>query len=364
MSHHSKPRLKQLVEFCTIDNKIYFFSQPGVAIQMDDPSDFIMEVSKQMDGIKTVEQLKAILSPLFPKETPYLDILLSTLDKEYLLEDTAHNHTETLTNYDIARWARNIEFFGTYCKANENKYSHQEKLKSTKVAVFGLGGVGSNIVYNLAAMGICNITAVDFDTVELSNLNRQIIYHESDIGQLKSSVAKNRISEFLPNANINFINQKISSSKDIENIIVGQDIVICAIDHPREKIVDWFNLACTKHNTPFLCGSLDSRLITYYTIIPGQTGCIECWKNDVTSLIFQNLIQHENFVPASSPNVAIMPFISLVVGFVTNELIKIVTRISEPQSVGKLCTYDFITSKITISESWKRNPTCSVCAYL
>ncbi|MBV9575124.1 MAG: ThiF family adenylyltransferase [Gammaproteobacteria bacterium] len=364
MNSYSKPSLKPLVEFCVIEDLIYFFHHPGIAIQMKDPSKFISSVCKLLDGKRNLAELSQELAPFFPSETPYLEKLLYVLDKEYLLEDSECNYPEKLTEYDIARWSRNIEFFGAHCKAKENKYSHQEKLKAAKVTVFGLGGVGSNILYNLAAMGVCNIKAVDFDKIELSNLNRQIIYNECDVGQLKSAVAKNRISNFLPHANIEFINKKISCSEDIEEFISNQDIVIAAIDHPREKIIDWFNLACVKKNVPFLCGSLDSRLVTYYGIVPGETGCVECWKlsKQKTGFVFQDIIQQENFISSLSPNVAIMPFISLVSGFVTNEFLKIITGIAEPQCLGKLCAFDFITSRITISECWDKNPLCSICS--
>lgn len=364
MSDYIKPRLKPLVEFCSIDNKIYFFNRPGLATQMDDSTGFIATVCKLMDGRKSFLELKESLEPLFSKETPYLEKLLIALDQEYLLEDSAKNVPGTLTEYDIDRWSRNIEFFSSYSKATQNKYFYQEKLKSTKVTVFGLGGVGSNVLYNLVAMGITNIKALDFDRVELSNLNRQIIYNESDIGQLKSEAARNKISNFLSDANIEFINKKISCREDIEEIIAGQDIVINAIDQPREKIMDWFNHACVKHSVPFLCGSLDSKVITFYTIVPGQTGCIECWKNNDNKSVlrFQDIIQHESFVSSNTSNVAIMPFISLVSGFVANEFLKIVTGIIEPQSLGKLCTFDFISSHIKVSESWQKNPDCSVCS--
>ena len=363
MSNYSKPCLKPLVEFCTIGDEINFFQQPGMAIQLKDPGKFIATVCKLMDGCKSVIELREILSPLFPKETPHLETLLAVLDKEYLLEDTDRNYSTELTEYETTRWSRNIEFFGAYCKASDNKYSYQEKLKNVRVVIFGLGGVGSNILYNLVAMGVHNIIAVDFDKVELSNLNRQIIYNESDIGQLKSEAANNRISQFLT-ANIQFINKKMTSSEDIEDVIAGQDIVISAIDHPREKIMDWVNVACVKRNIPFLCGSLDSKLVTYYTVVPGKTGCIECWKSGTrkSALVFQDLIQQENFVPALSPNVAIMPFISLVAGFVVNEFLKVVTGIAEPQSLGKICSFDFISSQLKVSESWEKNPDCLVCS--
>ncbi len=363
MRSYLKPRLKLLVEYLTSDDKIYFFIKPGVAIEMADPSKFIATTCKIMDGKKDFNEIKEILFPLFPKETPYLENLLSVLDKEYLLEDISQNYTDKLTVYDSIRWSRNIEFFGTYCKATDNKYSFQEKLKSTKVAIFGLGGVGSNVLYNLIAMGICNIKAVDCDEVELSNLNRQIIYNESDIGKLKSEAAKDRISQFLSFADIEFINKKISNSEEIEEIIKDTDIIISAIDQPREEVMDWFNIACVKRNIPFICGTLDQKVAICYTIIPGKTGCIECWKNSSkkSSLLFQKLIGNDNFVPADSPNVAIMPFISIVTGLIGCELLKIITGIAEPQSLGQLCTFDFLSSKITISESWEKDPECLVC---
>jgi len=267
-----------------------------------------------------------------------------------------------LTEYDLTRWSR-IEFFGAHCKATDNKYSYQEKIKLSKVVILGLGGVGSNILYNLAAMGVCNIKAVDFDDVELSNLNRQIIYNEADIGQPKSIVSKDRISSFLPSANIEFINKKLSCIEEIEEIIFDQNFVIVAIDDPREKIMDWCNLACVKQNIPFLCGAIDSRLAICYTIIPGKTGCIECWKthSSKSTLLFQNLLQNQNFVSSNNRNIAIMPFISILSGLIANEFLKIVTGIGIPQSVGQLCSFDFVSSQITISESWKRNPVCSIC---
>ncbi|MHB1949411.1 MAG: HesA/MoeB/ThiF family protein, partial [Gammaproteobacteria bacterium] len=91
MSSYSIPRLKPLVEHCSIDRKIYFFHRPGVAVEMVDPSKFIATVCKLMDGKKDINQLREALSPLFPSETTYLDSLLSVLDKEYLLEDAAQN---------------------------------------------------------------------------------------------------------------------------------------------------------------------------------------------------------------------------------------------------------------------------------
>jgi len=360
---YKNPRLKLFVEFHSDKNKIYFFKRPGVAIALDDVSGFILAVCKVMDGNKSFEQLYEMLLQSHPNEAPYLITLLTVLDEELLLEDVSKNQPKILSEYDVNRWSRNIEFFSAYNKAETNKYLNQEKIKMAKVTVLGLGGVGSHVLYNLAALGVHNFRIVDFDNVELSNLNRQILYNENDIGQPKTVAAKNRILEFLPHANIETFNTKISCSKDIEKIIDGQDIVISAADQPRNKIIDWLNVACVKKKITFICGALDSKWAIYYTVIPGKTGCIECWKTSAKSngYIFQDFMNQVGFNAAQAPNVTIMPFISIVSGLIVTELLKILTGIAEPQSLNRLCAFDFNSADISIIESWEKKAKCNVC---
>jgi molybdopterin/thiamine biosynthesis adenylyltransferase len=362
MSAYLKPRLKSFVEFCLKNEKIYFFAKPNIAIELTDSNQFIFNVCKLMDGVKNFDEITQSLYPSYPKEVHFLEDLLKVLDKEYLLEDVSKNFSRTLSQYDIDRWSRNIEFFSSYCKATENKYFLQEKLQEVKVAIFGLGGVGSNVLYNLIAMGVNHIVAIDYDTVELPNLNRQIIYNESDIGRLKSIAAKERINDFINNKNIKFINKKITCSDDISHIIHDYDYVITAIDQPRDKIMDWFNLACVGQSKPFFCGALDNRVAIYYVITPGKSGCIECWKkNKKTSFLFQDLLQEKNFISANSANLAMMPMISILSGLMANEFLKVVTGIGSVKPEGKLHSFDFFTSQITIAESWQKHPDCPIC---
>lgn len=82
-----------------------------------------------------------------------------------------------------------------------------EKLRKNKVAIFGIGGVGSFVVEGLARAGVSNFVLVDNDTISISNLNRQIIATHNTIGSFKVEVAKNRILEINPNANIEIYNQ-------------------------------------------------------------------------------------------------------------------------------------------------------------
>lgn len=359
------PFLKPFVEFVSKEGRIVFLSRPGRAVELDDPSGFINATCRMMNPQVHIQTLKNQLRALYANEVQYLDDLLVTLDQHYLLEDAVHQKKAGFSEYDLERWKRSIEFFGAYCKATENKYSCQRRLHDAKVTLLGIGGVGSHVLYDLAAMGVRNIRAVDFDTVELSNLNRQIIYNPSDIGQLKTEVAKKRILEFLPDANLEFVNQKIGSAHDIFQLVEGQDIVISVLDQPRDKIIDWLNEACFKAGVGFICGSFDSQWAAYYTIFPGVTGCVECWKQQARakSPLFLDMIQDKNFTQGRFINLAISPLVSTLAGLLLSEVLKMITGIAEPISFGKLCVFDFLSGATSVIESWQKTESCHLCAH-
>ncbi|WP_428411938.1 ThiF family adenylyltransferase [Legionella sp.] len=111
-----------------------------------------------MDGATHLDVLKEKISLIYPTESQFIEDLLTVLDNEYLIEDSFYTSVD-----DKERWSKNTEFFGSYCRANENKYQKQKSLSTIKVSILGLGGVGSNVLLNLAALGVQNFRIVDFD---------------------------------------------------------------------------------------------------------------------------------------------------------------------------------------------------------
>ena len=112
----------------------------------------------------------------------------------------------------------------------------QQKLKSSKVLVLGMGGLGCPLSIYLASLGIGTIGIVDNDKVELSNLNRQIIYNKNDIGKYKVDVAKNKIK--LINKNIIIKSYKIRVNKaNIEKLIKTFDIVCDGTDNFKTRLL-------------------------------------------------------------------------------------------------------------------------------
>jgi len=129
----------------------------------------------------------------------------------------------------------------------------QLKLKNAKVLVAGTGALGSPVLLYLSAAGVGTIGLIDFDTLDLSNLQRQIVHSTSFIGKSKTSSAKNRIKDINPNINIIAINEKLTS-KNALDIIKDFDIVVDGTDNFQTRYL--INDACVILNKPFVYGAI------------------------------------------------------------------------------------------------------------
>ncbi len=166
----------------------------------------------------------------------------------------------------------------------------QEKLADASVLVIGAGGLGTCLIYHLAAAGVGTIGIADNDIVSLSNLNRQFIHFEEDIGSLKVVSAASKIRQF--NSGINVIPHATAINKDNAYEIISQyDIVALAVDNAHARMI--VNDACVKLGTPFVDGGVSGFVGTSVFINPNQTPCLAC-------LYGTDLPPEENFSAISS----------------------------------------------------------------
>lgn len=149
----------------------------------------------------------------------------------------------------------------------------QEKLLRSRILVIGAGGLGSPALYYLAAAGVGTIGIVDFDTVGISNLQRQILYTTEDLQKKKVDVAEEKLKKLNPDIGVEKYNCRINAD-NLEDIVSGYDVVIDGTDNfsARYLISD----CCYLLGKPLVEGAVLGFTGILMTIIPGITPCYRC----------------------------------------------------------------------------------------
>jgi molybdopterin/thiamine biosynthesis adenylyltransferase len=237
-----------------------------------------------------------------------------------------------LTPKDLKRYDRQIKLLGE---------AGQEKLKRAKVFIAGAGGLGSPISIYLTAAGIGSITLVDNDTVELSNLNRQVLHWEKDTGRYKVESAEEKLSQI--NSDIEIEAQNATLTEDnISNLVNDADLIIDAMDNYPVRYL--LNRMALSKKIPFIHGAINGFHGQATTVLPGRSACLRC--------IFRKAPP-----PSKFPVIGVTPGI---IGLVqANEAIKYLTEIGELLD-GKLLLWDGLTSRTEILEV-QRDPKCPEC---
>ena len=150
----------------------------------------------------------------------------------------------------------------------------QEKLKKSKILVIGAGGLGAPVLFYLAASGVGTLGVADYDTVEMSNLQRQILYKTKDIGQIKVKAAKNTIKTLNPDVKVNTYNKEIITDADT-NILSEYDIIIDGSD--SIKLKNLIARQCVKLSKTLVTGSASTWEGQLFIYDPNKSvSCYSC----------------------------------------------------------------------------------------
>ena len=220
--------------------------------------------------------------------------------------------------------------------------SGQEKLKKSKVFIAGAGGIGSPVTLYLAAAGLGKILIADNDTVEMSNLNRQVLHWQKDVGFKKVESVKEKISSLNSFINIETIDETITD-KNIIEITKGCDAIVDAMDNIVTRFA--LNKAAIKWNIPLFHGAVNGMEGRATTIIPGKTACIGCmYKADIPQSKF--------------PVLGVAP--GLIGIIQATEVIKYLVGMGELLE-NRLLIYDGMELKFK-EFKLSRNPECTECS--
>jgi len=242
-------------------------------------------------------------------------------------------------NHELERYSRQIMLDGI-------GYDGQLKLRDAKICVVGVGGLGTPIVCQLAAMGVGHIRIIDRDVVELSNLHRQTIYNDADIGQVKVEVAAKKLKAMNPNIEIEPMPVSVNEYT-APKIVEGCDVVIDGLDSVMARYA--LNDACLQLKIPYVYGGAIGLLGSACTIIPRETACLRC--------IFPSLVDDD--MPTCSTEGIHPSVLSVIAGTEVSEAVKIIVG-QKPRLLNKLLYFDLADLTFDLIDI-KRNAECTSC---
>ena len=176
-----------------------------------------------------------------------------------------------------ARFDRQLRYFSDVAIGHTPSQC-QSKLEDARVAILGVGGLGGWSALTLACCGIGEMLLVDFDTVEVSNLNRQILYGESDIGRPKAGLAAERLDAFNSAMRVEVREERLDSEEAVAVAIDGYELVINAVDWPAHDIELWVNSACFAAGVPYIAMSHYPPIARVGPLyVPGETRAGRSW---------------------------------------------------------------------------------------
>jgi molybdopterin/thiamine biosynthesis adenylyltransferase/rhodanese-related sulfurtransferase len=245
-----------------------------------------------------------------------------------------------LSNEEIRRYGRHLIM-------PEFGLDGQRRLKASSILLIGTGGLGSPLALYLAAAGVGRLGLVDYDTVDESNLQRQIIHGVSSIGKSKIESAEKRILDINPNVRIDKYEVPLTSENALE-ILEPYDVIIDGTDNfPTRYLV---NDACVKLGKPNVYGSIlrfEGQLSVFYA---KEGPCYRCMFPEPPP---------PGLVPSCAEGGVLGVLPGTIGTMQATEAIKLITGIGDPM-VGRMLLYDalemsFMTIKV------RKNPNCPVC---
>ena len=250
------------------------------------------------------------------------------------------NGAVELSNDEISRYSRHLIM-------PEVALGGQKQLKKAKVLTVGTGGLGSPLALYLAAAGIGTIGIVDFDVVDESNLQRQILHGTSDVGRPKVESARDRIEDINPNVNV-IVHEEALTSENALDILKDYDVIVDGTDNfPTRYLV---NDACVILGKPNVYGSI-FRFEGQASVFYAEEGpCYRC-------------LYPEPPPPGLVPSCAeggVLGILPGAIGVVqATETVKLILGIGEPL-IGRLMLYDALGMKFR-EMKLRKDPDCPVC---
>jgi adenylyltransferase/sulfurtransferase len=222
----------------------------------------------------------------------------------------------------------------------------QQKLRRSKVAIVGLGGLGTISALYLALAGVRHLRLIDQDTVELRNLHRQILYGLDDLRYPKVEAAAGRISHVNPEVEVESISENVNE-KNVHSLVYDVNCVVDGLDNMRTRYM--INRACVENRVPYVFGAAIGLEGNLSVFSPPETPCLEC--------ILPGL--DDRYLAKCDTRGVLGATAGIIGSMQAVEAIKLLAGI-QGSLKGKLMVCDFRDMYFTMIEILKRSD-CPVC---
>lgn len=353
----NKPKLSSSVSVVKISDSIleFFLTNRRSQVRIKVENDNILNIILQLDGSKTIEEL----SKANNVDKDQLIKLLMFLEQKGILDVV-----EDISKFEeYNKFRRVIRFLSEYSISESSLIDMWSNIRKSHVVIIGLGAVGTWVTINLIQSGVKNITIIDPDRVEDSNLHRQMGYFENSIGLYKADALESFIKGMTLNVNINKYYEVMDKNSSFWNTIDDVDLIINCADKPTvdqtSLIVGQF---CMEHNIPHIIGggyNLHLSLLGQ-TIIPFKSACVNCFKK---SLEEENNIDTHNIKKLQVKNRKIGSFgpaCSIIASFIGMEAIKVLSRSIAPANLNRRGEFNIYTMDIKY-KTYNQRSDCEWC---
>ncbi|WP_030902083.1 HesA/MoeB/ThiF family protein [Streptomyces sp. NRRL F-5126] len=274
----ARPRVKpEHAAYRTVDGNVRIGGVVyGIGSEIADPLGWVWSLVCALDGSRSEPEAVADVCRAHPDvgEDAVRAALGQLVSAGYV--DDAAACPDGFSAREQERYGRSVAFYRwSDLSARASAWEVQRQLRQARVVVLGVGGTGGSAAHALAASGVGSLHLVDGDVVELSNLNRQVLYEEGDIGRPKVAAAAGRLRAVNRDIEVTAERRTVSGSAEIAALVAGFDVLALAADQPRD-IRRAANSACLATGTPWATAGYHGPAVRAQAFRPGDGACWEC----------------------------------------------------------------------------------------
>jgi molybdopterin/thiamine biosynthesis adenylyltransferase len=310
-----RPRIKNVHHpFALPGNRIIIgLMQYGIASEIeDDPEGTLERLITLMDGTRDLDTICADLAGTHPGvDLGSVREVVDDLIGSGFVEDAAASLPANLSEREADRYASPRHFFAWIdAQPRTSPYEIQSRLKDARVALLGLGGTGTAVAAGLVASGVGSLHCAEFDSVAESNLCRQLLYLEADLGASKLERAVARLRAMNSLVEVTGEERRVGGVEDVAALMDGVDAFVLCADEPDPEIMGWTSQAALSTGTPWFMSFYTGPMAVVGGFHPGRTGCWQCLqRQEETREHFRGHrrlfpLGRENAVIAASANVS------------------------------------------------------------